>query len=256
MIPWFELRVVHLGPIPIQVWGFFVALGIVLGTWLLAKTLQEKYKIKPEHIMDLAVYLVLFGFLGARIFHIVFYEPVFYLMDPVEILKIWHGGLSSFGGFVGGGVGLWIYKKRRGFGWLKKLPMMTFMDHLVQMLLLGWMVGRIGCVMIHDHPGVLCDCTLALDAPSGARLDMALLEILGLLPLALFFFLVRKKKYKAGTKTAVLLIYYGILRFILDFWRAQDLVTSDARYGGLTPAQYLSMLMAALGVHLLAKGKK
>ncbi|PIR74855.1 MAG: hypothetical protein COU35_00060 [Candidatus Magasanikbacteria bacterium CG10_big_fil_rev_8_21_14_0_10_47_10] len=255
MIPWFEYHIVQLGPIPIQVWGFWVATGIVVATMLLARQLKKQYGIDPVHVTDIATYLVVAGFLGARVFHIVLYEPAFYASNPLEIIKIWHGGLSSFGGFAGALVGLWIFKKRKGFAWLKKISFIEFVDQAAQMLLLGWMIGRIGCVMIHDHPGIACDCVFALNNPNGPRLDMALLEIIGLLPLATFFVVKRNKKFSPGMKTSILLVYYGVLRFGLDFLRARDVSAPDARYFGLTPAQYFSIVMAVSGVRMMWKNK-
>ncbi len=249
MLPWFELTTVYIGPIPLQVWGFWVALGFVLSTVILTKRLKP-FGIKADHVLDFCIWLLVGGFIGARVFHVVFYEPTFFIQNPGELLKIWHGGLSSFGGFAGAAAGFWLFKKRRGFGWMKKLSPMGLFDQFSFAALYGWMIGRVGCFMIHDHLGVPCDCALALNKPDGPRLDMALLEILALLPLALVFFLLRKKKHKEGFFASILLVYYGIVRFILDFWRATDIIHADARYAGLTPAQYISIAMVAYGVYL------
>ncbi len=119
--------------------------------------------------------------------------------------------------------------------------------------LYGWMIGRIGCVMIHDHMGKPCDCWIAIRSPDGPRLEMSILEIVGLLPLAIIFFVSRKKKNPDGWYLGLVLIYYGSLRFILDFFRATDLANADTRYLGLTPAQYFSIVMAALGGYLVTK---
>ena len=89
--------------------------------------------------------------------------------------------------------------------------------------------------------------------PGGPRLEMALLEIVGLIPLAIIFFCVRKKNQTAGWYTWMLFIYYGLLRFVLDFWRAIDIPVQDARWFGLTPAQYFAIILAIIGYIQLKK---
>ena len=118
------------------------------------------------------------------------------------------------------------------------------------------MVGRVGCFMIHDHLGTHSTCPFAIQTPGGPRLEMALLEILGLIPLALLFYLFRKKKLPSGWYTAVLFLYYGVLRFILDFYRATDIPGADARYVGLTPGQYAGMMLVLIGAIVAVKIKR
>ncbi|MBP9761140.1 MAG: prolipoprotein diacylglyceryl transferase, partial [Candidatus Magasanikbacteria bacterium] len=223
MIPYFEWHTFFLGPIPLQVWGFWVALGIVVASVIATKRLRA-FGIQKEPVLDLFVWVLVAAFLGARVFHIVFYEPQFFLANPFEIFKIWHGGLSSYGGFVGAALGFWLFYKKKGSGWLKKVSLIKFFDELSLAALWGWMIGRIGCFMIHDHWGAPCDCLLAVNKPEGARLDMALLEILSLLPLGIFLVLWRNKKKPDGFVSAVVLVYYGVVRFLLDFWRATDII--------------------------------
>ena len=85
---------------------------------------------------------------------------------------------------------------------------------------------------------------------------MAILEILGLIPLAIIFFVLRDRKKPAGWHTSILFIYYGVLRFILDFWRATDIVGSDVRYLGLTPAQYFAILLVFVGGYFFFSQRK
>lgn len=250
MIPWFEVHVINIGPVPVQVWGFFVALGMSVGTWMLVKAL--KGKVKQEAVMDLALWLVIGGVIGARIAHVALYEPGFYIAHPAELIKIWHGGLSSFGGFLGALGAAMLYSRTKGKEWMKKVKWPHILSVGTLPFLMGWMIGRVGCVMIHDHPGASCDCLLALNnKETGPMLDMALLEIIGLLPLLLFYMLTRKKPRFDALRFPLMLVYYGVLRFTLDFYRV-----IDATYLGLTPGQYLSLGMVLFGAVLLKKGWK
>ena len=242
MFPWFQWTTIQFGPISIQVWGLLVALGIIISLIIL-RQFSPHFGFRSEEVFDLAFWMILFGFFIARIFHVFLYEPGWYLANPIEIIKVWHGGFSSFGGFLGAILAFFFYSRRTK--WKKERRKMA--DLFAFAGLFGWIIGRVGCVMIHDHLGRSSDYFFALNSPLGPRLDMALLEIIGLLPLAILFFAMRKKDKVAGWFLSVLFLYYGILRFILDFFRATDIASADVRYFGLTPAQYFAIVMTAVG---------
>lgn len=247
--PFFEWRTIELGALTIQVWGLFVALGIGFSLFLLKKR-SHLYRTDAVLLLDLAFWILIGGFLGARFAHIFLYEPTFYLSHPAEMLKVWHGGLSSFGGIIGAVISFFLFIKKRA---LLPKQVMQIAEQLSYAALFGWMVGRVGCSMIHDHWGIPCNCPFAIQTSSGPRLDMAVIEILLLLPLAIFFFLKRKMVTAQLYFFPLLLIYYGILRFLLDFLRATDITGADSRYLGLTPAQYFAILMTMIGVYLIKK---
>lgn len=245
MIPWFQFTVVHIGPVPIQVWGFFVALGMMVSLWLLQKITKSGNAGQQKIILDIAFWAIVWGFIGARLGHVFLYEPIFFFNHPLDIVKIWQGGMSSFGSFVGAGLAAWYLIKRN------KLNVKETGDWFLVVAVPGWMIGRVGCFMIHDHLGAHSNCPLAMMTPDGKRLDMALLEILGMIPLALWVWFTRKKTFQPGFKSIIILAYYSALRFILDFWRATDIPNADTRWFGLTPAQYFSMVMAVWGGYWL-----
>lgn len=251
MIPWFQYNVVYIGPLPIQVWGFFVAMGMLLSMWILNRE-AKRFSLSADALLDTGLKMIVSGVVFARVFHVLFYEPVYFLANPVELFAIWHGGLSSFGGVFGALiVFVWAIRKKK----ISKTQLHQYANILSYAALYGWLLGRVGCVMIHDHLGAPCDCVLAFDSPDGKRLDMAFLEIMFLLPLAIVFFVLRKKKVQ-HLFAPILFVYYGVLRFILDFWRAESsFATGDARYLGLTPAQYFAILLVIFGIWMLKKKK-
>ena len=248
MIPYFQLTTLNLGPIAIQVWGLMVALGIfaaILAATKLARERGQNHKI----FWDLVVWVIAGAFLGARLFHIL-YEPSMYFNDPLELLKIWHGGFSVMGGFLGALlIGVWYLKRR-------KVNVSEHVDTGLFALPLGLFIGRIGCFLIHDHPGLLSDFLTAVDYPGGARHDHGLYLSLNGLILFLLFLWMRKKQVGYGAYTIVFLLWYGVVRFLLDFLRATNGGVVDTRYFGLTPAQYLALVMVAAGLWILFKRKK
>lgn len=239
MIPYWNIPTYSIGPVTLQTWGTFVALGVAVAAYVAfrrAKTLG----LESQRVWDLAFWVVIVSFIGARLGHVFFYEPTYFAAHPGEILKIWHGGFSSYGGFIGGiAVGLYLLKKH-------KLNVTQWSDTLLFGLPVGWAIGRIGCFLIHDHPGTLTHFWLGVRYPDGVRHDLGLYELLNALGLAvLLFFLRHKLKTRPGLAVAVVALWYGTVRFFLDFLRAYD-----ARYFGLTPAQYGSIILVGLGFYL------
>lgn len=238
MIPFFQFTTIHLfGPISIQAWGFLVALGILAGIGV-GHRLAKKHSLSTILIFDATVWALLAGILGARLIHVLFYDIQYYLANPVDIIKFWQGGASSLGGFVGAAVGVFLFLLKRKITWGNFLP---YLDVGILSLWLGWGIGRIGCFLIHDHPGTLSHFLLAVKFPGGARHDLGLYDsLVGFGLFSIFFILSYKKILKVGSGAIAgySFMIYAIARFFLDFLRATDLPNSDVRYWSLTPAQW------------------
>ncbi len=245
MIPYFQITTIHLGPIPIQVWGLMVAIGILAGTWVAAKMAKRRGQ-DEKLIWDLSFWSIVGAFIFARLFHI-FYEPNLYVQFPFEIFKIWQGGFSMMGGLFGAALFGVIYLRR------KKVDVFAHVDTAMFGLPLGIGIGRIGCFLIHDHPGTLTNFLLGVNYPDGIRHDHGLyLSINGFVLFLLFLWLARKNA-RTGTYVMMYLVWDGTTRFFLDFLRATDGPIVDARYFSLTPAQYFSLTMIALGLFFIKR---
>ena len=236
MIPYFQINAFLIGPITIQVWGLLVSIGILSGL-ALSYYLARKYFLSGAVITDLVLWLILGGLFGARVFHILFYDPVYYLTFPIETLYFWQGGASSLGGFFGAAIALYIFFRRRHFAWGEIKP---YLDIITPGLWLGWGIGRIGCFLIHDHIGRSSNSFLAVQFPGGSRFDLGLLESLLAFVLFILSFLNFKRIIKLGWSYVFVgsFLIYAIVRFFLDFLRATDLSISDPRYWFLTPSQW------------------
>ena len=245
-----------IGPVRIQVWGLFVALGVVLAVWLATRE-AKKRGLDWKKFSDVAFWIIVWSFIGARLGHVVFYEWAYYSQHLVDIVKVWHGGFSSYGGFIGGTVS--------GFILLKKYAsnLLSYADCVALGLSGGWTIGRIGCFFIHDHPGTFTDFALAVQNADGegARHDLGLYD--GILTGVIFVILLAVNKRViarsdagatrqsyAGILMVILMVGYGFVRFFLDFLRATDLPQSDIRIYSLTPAQYLSIGLVVWGMWL------
>lgn len=250
MIPYFQFLEIPLGPISIQVWGLLVALGFVVGGFA-AKWMLKRSGLNEKVIWDLLVWIMIGAFVCARLFFVLFYEPMYFLENPIEVFAIWQGGASVIGGFIGAILAGFWFLKRRG------LNVMQYANAVMFGLPLGLFVGRIGCFLIHDHPGVETDFFLGLQFPDGiVRHDHGLYLSLNGLALFLVFLFLAKKKVQTYVYTIIFLIWYGVVRFSLDFLRATDGDIVDSRYLSLTPAQYISLVMIVLGIWLWSKNRK
>ena len=248
MVPFFQFQTISIGPIVIQVWGLCVALGIAAAVSF-AYLRCKKYLLSGDVILDLAIWTLVGGMIMARVFHVVFYNPEFFAANPGEIIKVWHGGASSLGGFVGAALSVWLFAKKRKFATKELLP---YFDIGALGLWLGWGIGRIGCFLIHDHPGTLTSFALAVKYPDGARFDLGLLESLLGFALFIIFYLLFKKLIKIhwGLVATLSFILYAVVRFFLDFLRIPaSVMGADARYAYLTPAQW-GMMLIVIGLTL------
>lgn len=250
MFPYFHIETLQLGPITIHVWGLMVALGILAGTWT-SIWLAKKRGQNPKIFWDTAVWVLIGAFLFARLFHVFLYEPSFYLAHPIEILKIWQGGLSITGGLIGATLFGLVYLKKSG------VDLIAYADTALFGLPLGIAIGRIGCVFTHLHPGSKTDFFLGIQYPDGLRHDLGLYESLsGFLLFAIFLLLQRKNGHGVSGNYIVLFsLWYSVTRFFMDFLRASDISMSDVRYFGLTPAQYTMIVLFAFGLWFVFKYK-
>lgn len=240
MIPYLEWTQVQIGPFTLYVWGFFVASGFLLGTWVAAQY-ARKQGLQAKIIFDLAFWMMIAAMVGGRLGHVLFYDFAYYVQHPLETLYIWEGGLSIFGGFIACVIiGVWLLRKKQVNVW-------KYADAAVFGLPIGLFIGRIGCFLIHDHPGTATDFLLGVEYPDGVvRHDHGLYLSLNGLVLAMLFWFLTKKERPVGTYIAVFSIWYGTVRFFLDFYRAVDI-----RYNGLTPGQYFAIVLVGFGVWMI-----
>ncbi|MFA7654049.1 MAG: prolipoprotein diacylglyceryl transferase [Candidatus Magasanikbacteria bacterium] len=250
MIPYFQIDAIQVGPVTLQMWGILVSSGILLAMYLCYR-LANRYFLSPTLIFDLGLWAIIGGLIGGRFGHIFFYNFSYYWSRPEEILKFWHGGASSLGGFLGAAIAIVIFVTWRK---LKLKDLWPYLDITSLGLWLGWGVGRIGCFFIHDHPGRLSNFFLAVNFPNGARHDLGLYESLVAFLLFTLYSLLFKRliKIRWGLVFIFSFATYAIARFFLDFLRATDLPYSDPRYFYLTPAQWgMGMLLAGLTIILI-----
>jgi phosphatidylglycerol:prolipoprotein diacylglycerol transferase len=247
MIPYLQAPSLHLGPFTLEPFGLFAAAGIYLGARLAAGRAARE-GLDPQPLVDYAMWGVLAGVLGGHLVHLFLYHPE-ELRDPWRIVRVWEG-LSSFGGLLGAVIALVV------FLWRRNLSLSPYGDALALGTAPGWGVARIGCFVVHDHRGVLTRFPLAVDFPGGARHDLGLYDALWLFAIAAVLWTLASRGALRGRLLAVFAVLYGVGRFGFDFLRASDVAYPDARYFGLTPAQYFCFLIVGWGAYQLARNRR
>jgi len=258
VIPWFrvttwtvELRWIET-EVSIQPFGAITLLALAVG-FAIALAFARKRGLSIDATMSLALYLVVFSFPTAYIFNGILYAPDKWsrlVDDPGGLFRM-SLGMSMYGGILGVLIGAWCWK------WRSKGSILEIGDAFAFAGPFGWSIARVGCFLVHDHPGRTSDFFLAVadyrvgSPPYEARHDLGLYEALVLACIAVVFFLLRKRERLSGFYVALLPILYAPMRFVLDFLRAPAAEGGDIRYGGLTPAQYGSLILFAAGAALM-----
>jgi len=250
LLPYVELPDLHLFGLTIHPFGIFAALGVYLGAVLTVRAGRVYGPGDTKSLSEVFTWALVGGLLGAHLLHVLGYHPeLLRTQGPLVLLKFWDG-VSSMGGVIGGTAGVFLYLRRRG------LPVRPYADAVALGLAPGWTVARIGCAVVHDHPGVRSNVWFAMPFPDGPRLDMGLLDCVLLAVITVVLYLLARKPRPQGFLMGVLCIAYSIPRFFLDFFRAQDLPFVDGRILGLTPAQWITPVLTAIGVYLLATASR
>lgn len=227
----------QIGFLKIHWYGLIIAIAILVGLLVTIK-LNKKYKEKnilifknKDQIFDLCFYLIIFGLLGARIYEFFLFLP-FYLQNPIEILKIWNGGLSIHGAIFGGLLALIFFTKKH------KIDLGLSIDLLAPVVALGHAIGRWGNYFNQELFGLPTKLSWAIpidliNRPTAFKEfnffhpTFLYESLLNLILFIILIFLHHKRlqklnrgEIKLNKKGNIFLIYliaYSLIRFSLEF---------------------------------------
>lgn len=214
---------------------------------IVAVILGKKEGIKKEDIKDLGFYIVLSAVAGARLFYF-FVEPEYFIQNPLEIFKIWKGGLVFYGGFLFALAAALIFIKKRN------LSLASTADAAAPAIALGHFAGRLGCFFAGCCYGKPVDSGIGLVfthpqalAPLGQSLHPTQLYSAGanfvLFIILISFFFIRTRK---GSVFLLYLFLYGILRIFIEFFRGDN--RGALIFDFLSVSQFLGLLAALTAV--------
>jgi len=229
-------QVVSIGGFHIYLFGITIALGLLAGYFI--ANWEVKRKGLDEGIFsDLALIVVLFSIIGARLYYALAFNMNFYIENPLDIFLLRNGGMSIQGGILGGVLSGGIYLK------LKKAKFKDYADAFVPGLAFGQFIGRLGC----DVFGIPMETPYPWGMLVRGQLVHPVQIYEALLDLMLFAFLWRRRKdlkFK-GQLFVEYLIGFGIIRAGVEFFRVNPIW-----YGSLTVAHLTSLVMIGLGLLL------
>lgn len=245
MIPYLDPGSLRIGPIRLQPFGILLVTGVIVGHTLLVRRIRSRHITDPWTAEYFAILTISGALLGA------YAEGT--LLSHLTRLLPQHGAftqrlsLSSLGGVMGAMISGFLFARR------KKLPLLPLADASAYAFSFAWLFARLGCAFAHDHLGPPSASLLAVQFPSGPRLDLGLLEALGMLPIGALILWINSKKYPPGTIFSALACAYPLLRIPLDIYRDP---AADPRYAGFTAAQWQCVLLFIIGLINLLKFKK
>ena len=236
------------GGLSVHWYGILVACGFLAGLWTAGKR-GARVGILAEKIADLGPWLIVGAIIGARTLYVVSYWREQFAAQPFpEIFMIQHGGLVFYGGLIGAVIASLIFLR-----W-QKLPVWKMADVLAPSIALGYVFGRIGCLMNGCCYGRACDLPWAIHFPAthatGGNPVQPTQIYDSVLNLGFYVFLAwlfRRKKFD-GQVFAVYLIGYAVLRSFVEYFRGDYPVHYLG--GWATPAQLVSLAIVTGGLLL------
>jgi phosphatidylglycerol:prolipoprotein diacylglycerol transferase len=244
---------VEIGPLAIRWYALSYVAGLFIGWWYILKLNKRGDVLTREQIDDLFVWVALGVILGGRIGYILFYGLDRYLAEPMEMIKVWKGGMSFHGGLVGVGLALILFSR------LRKVPLWRLSDLMACTAPIGLFLGRIANFINGELWGRPTLQPWGMVFPTGgnvprhpSQLYEAFLEgILLFSILAVLYFFTRAKD-RPGLLTGVFLLGYGLSRAAVELVREPD----AGLIMGLTRGQALSLPMIAVGLFLIQRAIK
>jgi phosphatidylglycerol---prolipoprotein diacylglyceryl transferase len=248
---------VQWGPLAIRWYALAYIAGLVLG-WLLIRRIvsDDRYwngKKRPsaDSIDDLLVYCAFGVIIGGRVGIVLFYNPQYYFSHPIEIFKIWEGGMAFHGGLIGALIGILLFCRRY------KAPALTVLDLCSLVAPIGIFLGRIANFIRPELWGRPTDVPWAVVFPGTdglprhpSQIYEALLE--GLLAFIILYILAQMGALRRpGVIAGVFAILYGAARIFSEFFREPDPQLGYLRWG-LTMGMVLSLPLIIAGMGILA----
>jgi phosphatidylglycerol:prolipoprotein diacylglycerol transferase len=249
--PQFDPVALQLGPVAIHWYGLMYLVAfmqvILLGRWCINHRPWTGWT--QQMLDDVLFYGVLGVVLGGRLGYVLFYKPGDYFAHPLDIFKVWQGGMSFHGGFLGVLVAMMLFAHRHKLRWL------AVTDFIAPLVPLGLAAGRLGNFINGELWGRPTSLPWGMIFPQAGdgipRHPSQLYEFAGEgLLLFTILWLYSKKPRPVGAVSGVFLIGYGSLRFLVEFTREPDSFLGLLQFG-LSMGQWLSLPMIVAGLVML-----
>ena len=248
----------QIGPVAVRWYALSYLAGLAAGWGLMLQQvrLPGAVPMTRRQVDDFLIWATLAVIVGGRLGYVVFYNPMEYLRDPVQIVQIWRGGMSFHGGLAGIAVAMVWYARRNG------LPLLALTDIVSSVAPVGLLFGRIANFINGELWGRPTDVPWAMVFPDGgpeprhpSQLYEAALEGLVLLALVQTLYRLEAVRRRPGTVAGVFLVGYGGARLFVEIFREPD-AHIGLLIGGSTLGQWLSVPMVLAGIALIVLARR
>ncbi len=239
-------------------YSVLIVLGVILAVFLATKE-EKRLGLPKDTIVDLALWVLPFGIIGARIYYVIFSWDAF-KDDLVSILRVWEGGIAIYGAVIAGLLVVFIFCR------VRKLPVLSVCDAIVPGLALAQAIGRWGNYFNMEAYGLpitnpsFCFFPLAVQIPTteGVAWHMASFFYESLLNFLIFLFLWtvgRKRLRQRGDSFFFYLFLYGAGRLVIEETRMDSLYSSGVRVSQLLAAALCMFVLVRYAVFAAREGR-
>lgn len=241
-----------IGPISIYWYSIMIVLGIIIGFFVMYMEVK-KQSMNINVVFDIIFYVILFGILGARLYYVIF-NLDYYLLNPFEMIKIWHGGLAIHGGILSGFFVIFFYCKKHN------ITMLKITDLFVVSVIIAQSIGRWGNFFNKEAYGKI---TTLLNLKSmhipkfiinGMYIDgnyyqpTFLYESIWNFIGFIILLIARRFNKKTGFLTGLYLVWYSIGRCFIEYYRSDSLMLFNIKV-----AQLVSVILIIIGGIIILK---
>jgi phosphatidylglycerol:prolipoprotein diacylglycerol transferase len=268
MYPPVDPIIFEFGPLALRWYGLLMLAAILVAAQVAGRALARRGE-DPDNLWDMLFWILIPGFIGARLYYVFIQSPRgaaglgYYLQNPGEILKVWGGGIHIFGGFIFGGIALWIFTR------VRKLNPLPYLDAIALGLPLAQAIGRWGNFINQElyGPPTTLPWGLRIDPPhrippyndlstypvSTRFHPLFLYESLwNFLGFALLLWISRRfqSQLKAGDIALMYLIWYPLGRFFIEFLRTDSWFFPGTPFNVVHILSAIAVAVGAIGLYL------
>jgi len=240
------------GPIDVRWYAMAYIIGLLVG-WRLAMRLANRspLAITPDHLDRFLTWAVVGVIVGGRLGAFLFYRPEVFFQEPLQVLRVWEGGMSFHGGLLGVMVAMLLFAR------LNKIALLSLTDIVCAVAPFGIMLGRIANFINGEHWGRVADVSWAVIFP---RIDLlprhpsqlyeSVLEGLLLFVVTMLVVYRGKGLSRPGLLSGVFLVGYALARMTGEIFREPEILAQTLPFG-TTWGQWLSLPMLLGGIYLI-----
>ncbi|MDB9527240.1 prolipoprotein diacylglyceryl transferase [Oscillatoria sp. CS-180] len=268
MYPPVDPIIFQYGPLALRWYGLLMLAAILVATQIASREVARKGE-NPENLWDMLFWILIPGFIGARLYYVFIQSPRgstgigYYLQNPMEILRVWGGGIHIFGGFIFGGIALWIFTR------VRQLDALPYLDAIALGLPLAQAIGRWGNFINQElyGPPTTLPWGLRIDRahriapyndlstyPDSTRFHPLFLyeSLWNFLGFVIIFSITRRfrTQLKDGDVALMYLVWYPLGRFFIEFLRTDSWFFPGTPFNVVHILSAIAVVTGIIGLYL------